>query len=314
MTEPRLHLVTNDTSGLFAGFVQSWVIALEAENKSPATVTGYLYSIQDFVRWVDAHRGATDPTEITTGLCRAWLADQLVKNSPATAKSRWIGMRSFCKWMDQEGELSPSPMAAVVSPHVPEKPAEMLTLDQVKQLLAGCGGPLLVDRRDLALISMYGDTGARLSEIANLELDDVDLRMRTATVMGKGGRQRTVPFGATTARAVDRYMRLRSRQPYGHLPALWLSGKDGKAMTPNAVQQMFRRRGRAILGIDNCHPHMLRHLFADQWLGDSDGQEGDLMQLAGWRSRQMLTRYAAKTRDERARAAYRAGRSPMDKI
>lgn len=313
MTEPaRLYVVGQTSATLFAPLLESWTIALDADNKSDMTVTGYMYSLQDFVRWLDRERGTTAPDEITTDLCRRWLADQLKKNAASTAKSRWTGLRSFCAWMDEEKELTPSPMATVKSPHVPEKAAEMLTLDQVRQLLAGCDGPLLVDRRDVALISLYGDTGARLSEIALLEMDAVDLRAREARIMGKGQRERIVPFGASTARAIDRYKRLRDRQPYSHIPALWLSGKDGRAMTPNAVQQMFRRRGRVILAMPNLHPHMLRHTFADTWLGN-DGQEGDLMELAGWRSRQMLTRYAAKTRSERARAAYQ-GRSPMDRL
>jgi site-specific recombinase XerD len=313
MTEPaRLHLVGQTSATLFAPLLESWTIALEADNKSDKTVTGYMYSLIDFVRWLERTRGATAPEEITTDLCRRWLADQLKKNAPSTAKSRWTGLRSFCAWMAEEGELTPSPMATIKSPHVPEKHAEMLTLDQVRQLITGCEGPLLVDRRDVALISLYGDTGARLSEVALLAVTDVDLRAREATVMGKGRRERIVPFGASTARAIDRYKRLRDRQQYAHIPALWLSGKDGRAMTSNAVQQMFRRRGRVILGINNLHPHMLRHTFADTWLGN-DGQEGDLMELAGWKSRQMLTRYAAKTRSERARAAYQ-GRSPMDRL
>jgi site-specific recombinase XerD len=313
MTEPaRLYVVGQTTATLFAPLLESWTIALVAEGKSDMTVEGYMYSLQDLTRWLDDTRGATGPDEITTDLCRRWLAHQQQKNSPATAKSRWTGLRSFCKWMEEEGELTPSPMATVKSPHVPEKAAEMLTLGQVRQLLQGCEGPLLVDRRDVALISLYGDTGARLSEVALLAVDDVDLRAREARLMGKGRRERIVPFGASTARAIDRYKRLRDRQPYAHIPALWLSGKDGRAMTPNAVQQMFRRRGRVILAMPNLHPHMLRHTFADTWL-TNDGQEGDLMQLAGWRSRQMLTRYAAKTRSERARAAYQ-GRSPMDQL
>lgn len=313
MTEPRLHLVGDTTASLFAGFLDSWTIALEAENKSPATVEGYGISMRDFVRWVDATHGTTDPTEITAALIREWLAGQLVKNSPATARSRWMGMKSFCKWMDREGELSPSPMATIEPPNVPEKPAEMLTLEQVSALLKGCEGPLLVDRRDVALVSFFGDTGCRLAEVAGLKLDDVSLRGREARVLGKGSRERIVPFGTSTARALDRYIRARSRQPYAHLPNLWLSGKDGKAMTRNAIQQMFRRRGRAILDLDNVHPHMLRHTFADTWLGKNAGQESDLMELAGWKSRQMLTRYAAKTRGERARQAYQ-GRSPMDQL
>jgi integrase len=74
---------------------------------------------------------------------------------------------------------------------------------------------------------------------------------------------------------------------------------------------MLRRRGREI-GVPGLHAHMLRHGFADAWL-KAGGNEGDLMELAGWRSRQMLTRYAAATRAERAREAYRS-RSPMDRL
>lgn len=311
MTEPRLHLVGDTTASLFAPFIESWTIALEAENKSPATIEGYTISVRDYARWIDAKYGATDPAQTATALIREWLADQLKKNSPATARSRWVGMKSFCKWMDVEQELSPNPMLNVAPPTVPEKPAEMLTLEETSALIKGCDGPLLVDRRDVALMTFFPDTGCRLGGVAGLMLDDLSLRNREARVVEKGNRERIVPFGSTTARALDRYIRLRGRQPHAYLPNLWLSGKDGKAMTKNAIQQMFRRRGRAILGIDNCHPHMMRHLWADTLLKDADMKEGDVQVLGGWTSRQMLGRYAAKTRAERARAAYQ-GRSPMD--
>lgn len=313
MTEPRLHLVGDSSALLFAPFIESWTIALEAENKSPATIEGYNISLRDYVRWVDAAHGTTDPTETTTALIREWLADQLTKNSPATARSRWVGMKSFCRWMELEGELAPTPMANIAPPHVPEKPAEMLTLEQTAALIKGSDGPLLVDRRDVAIISFFPDTGCRLGGVAGLMLDDISLRGREARVVEKGDKERIVPFGASTARHLDRYIRMRNRQPNAHLPNLWLSGKDGKAMSKSAIQQMFRRRGRAILGIGDCHPHMMRHLWADTMLGDAGMKEGDVQVLGGWTSRQMLGRYAAKNRSERARAAYQ-GRSPMDKL
>lgn len=313
MTEPRLHLVGDNTASLFAPFIESWTIALEAENKSPKTIEGYTISLRDYIRWVDDAHGTTDPTQTTPRLIREWLADQLTKNSPATARSRWVGMKSFCKWMAIEEELTPSPMTNIDPPHVPEKPAEMVSLEQTTLLLKGCDGPLLVDRRDVALMSFFPDTGCRLGGVAGLMLDDVNLRAREARVVEKGDKERIVPFGTSTARALDRYIRLRNRQPYAHLPNLWLSGKDGKAMTPNAIQQMFRRRGRSILGIDNLHPHMMRHLWADMMLKDGDMKEGDVMVLGGWSSRQMLGRYGAKNRAERARAAYE-GHSPIDKL
>lgn len=314
MTElPRLTLVTDTTASLFEPLLDSWILAMKSDNKSPKTVSGYTLSMEMFLRWLTENHPVIEPTELTTDHCRGFIAHQNETNAPATAKTKWVGMTSFFKWAADEDEIVPNPMALVKSPHVPEKPAEMITTEQLATLLKGIDGKFFIDRRDVALISMYADTGARLSELANLQLAHIDLRERTAVVTGKGDKVRTVPFGVNTARAIDRYIRMRSRQKFAASPALWLSGKDGKAITTNAIQQMFRRRGKAILGIGNLHPHMFRHLFADLWLR-GDGQETDLMSLAGWSSRQMVARYAAGTRAERARANYQKGRSPIDNM
>lgn len=298
------------TTDPFQGLLFSWTLALRADNKSPKTLEGYKDSVTQYADWLH-HNGHTDTLEnITAPLIRGWLAQLGEERAESTVRTRYNGMRQFVSWLLAEEELAKDPMGNVSQPAVHEKPAGMLTPEQVKQVLADCDGPAFADVRDKALTLLFADTGMRLGAVAGMRLEDLDLTERVVSVTTKGSRELVIPFGANAARALDKYLRARRRQRYSDRPWLWLSSTGKGKLTPNGIQQMYRRRGTR-LGF-HVHPHMFRHTFADAWLA-AGGGETDLMEIAGWKSRQMVGRYAAGRRAVRAREAHRR-LSPMDNL
>jgi len=184
----------------------------------------------------------------------------------------------------------------------------VFTGEELLRLERACIGRSFQQRRDAAVIAVFRATGMRLSELAGVRYDpgdprrsDVDLWHREITVHGKGGKTRTVKFGHDTGRALDRYIRARGRHAQARRPQLWLEINSRGPMTASGIYQVIARRGREC-GVD-VFPHRFRHHFSHTWL-DRGGAEGDLMELNGWTSPQMLRRYGASARSARARRSY----------
>jgi site-specific recombinase XerD len=290
--------------------IPSFVLSLQAANRSPRTIEGYSDSLAGLLAWLRENGYSSGIDTIDRHAIEAYLADLFARGrKAATVSTRFKGLKVFFQWAVEDGELDESPMVGLRPPIVPEQPVPVLTEDDLRRLVKTCTGTGFVERRDLAVVLLLADTGIRRAEAAALTLADIDLSARAVTVLGKGRRVRTVRFGAKTARALDQYLRARDRRNGADdTNLLWL-GERGPTFGDQGIRQMLERRGLQA-GIPNVHAHRFRHTFAHQHLA-AGGHEGDLMALTGWRSRQMLTRYGSSVAAERARANYA---SPVDRL
>ena len=154
---------------------------------------------------------------------RQWSAETIEGSSAGNASVHWRGLQQFLKWAEFEGEVDKNPMRGLAGPQVSAPIVPVIEIEQLQALLATVAGNTFVDRRDNAILRLLIDTGIRRGELVGLQLDDVNLFEREATVTGQGRRARVIRFGAKTAKAIDRYLRLRSRHPCAAPRALWLS-------------------------------------------------------------------------------------------
>jgi site-specific recombinase XerD len=279
-----------------AELLPSWLVALRAQQKSPATLKVYTTSVAAFLRWC-AHTGA--PARLDRSTVTAWVANLLDTGSqPSTARTRHHALKRFSAWLAAEGELEADDLAGVSLPTVDVKVTEPLTDAELRDLIKVCAGTGFLDRRDEAIVRMMAETGMRAGECAAMALADVDVVRGIAVIRKrKGGRGRIVPFGNQTAAALDRYVRARRAHRLAGSQQLWV-GDRGKTFGYHSLYQALGNRA-ARAGIDRFHPHLLRHTAATRWLA-AGGSEGGLMAMAGWRKREMLDRYVAATASERA--------------
>ena len=275
---------------------------------TPHTVRAYLGDIAGMLQHA-SRLGHQDVGTLDIRTLRSWLAlQQTLGRARTTMSRRATAVRVFTAWAHRTGLAETDPGALLGSPKAHRTLPPALRVDEARALLeaaashADDGSAMGV--RDVAIIEVLYATGIRVGELCGLDVDDVDRERRVVRVLGKGRKERTVPFGTPAERAVDRW--LQSGRPQlaveGSGPALFLGARGGR-IDQRAVRSLVHTRLADVPGAPDLGPHGLRHTAATHLLeGGADLRT--VQELLGHASLATTQIYTHVTTD-RLRTAYR---------
>ncbi len=209
-----------------------------------------------------AGKGVADLADVTEPLVGDFLATLREAGLAASSAARTlVAVRGLHRFAHREGLTPHDPARAVRPPTPPRRLPKALPVDDVLKLLDG-PGDTPAQLRDRALLELLYSSGARISEVVGLDVDDVDATERTVLLDGKGGKQRVVPVGRPALQALDAYLvRARPTLAKRGTPALFLNARGGRLSRQTAWHVLKTAAERA--GIEaEVSPHTLRHSFA----------------------------------------------------
>jgi len=275
---------------------------------APHTVRAYLGDVTGLLDHA-ARLGQGDVTDLDLRTLRSWLAkQQTMGRSRTTMARRATAARVFTGWLARTGRTSHDAGVLLGSPRAHRTLPPVLRVDEAADLvraaaeIADDGSPVGV--RDVAMLELLYATGIRVGELVGLDLDDVDRERNVVRVLGKGRKERSVPFGHPAARAVDRWLVAgRPQLRADDAGAALFVGTRGRRIDQRAVRSLVHRRIADVPGAPDIGPHGLRHTAATHLLeGGADLRS--VQELLGHASLATTQLYTHVTTD-RLRQAYR---------
>ena len=266
------------------------------ENASAHTVRAYESDLSQYLAFLATHVGRRvselTPDHLDHLGARAFIGDLNKRgNSKASAARKLSAIRAFGRYLRREGIIESDPAALVGTPRREQRIPNHLAVDEMSKLLDApdTSGPL--GRRDQAILELFYASGLRLSELVGLDLDDVNVSGRVVRVLGKGRKERIVPFGRSAAEALRRYLDDARPGLAGARggDALFLNHRGGRL----SARSVARRISRWVLAAGlprHVHPHVLRHSFATHLLCNGADLRG-IQELLGHASLSTTQRY-----------------------
>jgi site-specific recombinase XerD len=273
--------------------IDGFLLSCRVENKSPATISFYQNILSKFQWFLEKYGIETiDATTIRSFLGylkdspNRWDSTNTRANRPVcayTVDRYYTGLSALFRWAMNEGMVETNPMATIKKPRFQRKIIKGLEPGLCSKLISSFDGKSLADYRNRTILMVFLDTGLRLSELANLSMNDINMEQGIIRVIGKGDKERLVRIGLKTQKALWGYVARRG----SNSDTVWL-GKDNMPFTATGIAQMIRNLGKRV-GI-LLSPHKLRHSFAISFLRNG-ANPFELQMALGHSTLEMTRRY-----------------------
>jgi len=302
---------------------RGYVLNCKTEGKSPKTISVYEMALRNLI-WYCREQGFPEVQKLTAVHIRHFLwylasePHRWNSTSPAarrqasstTVNCYFRALRTFFNWLEREELVIENPFKNLRAPKINKTVVQALSPAEIDRLFKVCSGRSVLNIRNTAILSIFLDTGLRLSEVANLTIDDVNTDDGSLLIRhGKGGKQRIVRIGTRAQKALWKYITLYRPSNSNNNHRLFIN-RGGDALGLLGMKILINRLGdKAKVKV---HPHKLRHTFAISFLR-AGGDVFSLQYLLGHSTLQMTQRYLQSLNANDAARAHQKF-SPLDNL
>jgi tyrosine recombinase XerC len=244
-------------------FIDKFINYLKIEkNASRHTALNYEIDLKAFSLFL----GDKDITDLDHLALRRFLADMRSKSySKRTIARKLASLRTFFKFLFREGYIKTNPITAITTPKLDKKLPKFLDIGKAERLVTAPPEDTVTGLRDRAILETLYSTGARVSELVGLDVDDVDFISGVLKVLGKGSKERMLPIGEQALSAMRKYLDKRESKRVKDKSPVFLN-KSGRRLTDRSVRRVVDKYIRSLSIEEKISPHSLRHSFATHLL------------------------------------------------
>ena len=243
--------------------LESFLNFLRYEKRySQHTIISYQNDLEQFAAYIDKTFETQQASEVSHFYIRSWMA-QLSDNGiqPRSINRKLSALKSFYKFLMKRGEAEKNPTLKIVSPKTSKRLPAYVEQDKMENLFAGIEFAAdFAGMRDRIMLELLYSTGMRRAELMNLRQADIDFGHRYLKVLGKGNKERLIPFDRKLQDNLQAYLK-EAGHLYPHCEWLLINDK-GEKMSPEAIYRTVKKYLSMVTTLDKRSPHVLRHSFA----------------------------------------------------